>query len=110
MDYIDLVQCHRFDVDTPIEETMDALHSVVQSGKVRYIGMSSCFAYQFAAMQNYAKSRNVRHYALSSSMNDRSLTEFQQTMFISMQNFYNPIYREEEREMFPTLKVSLPFL
>ena len=46
LDYIDLLQCHRFDPTTPIEETMQALHDVVQSGKVRYIGMSSCFAWQ----------------------------------------------------------------
>lgn len=51
LDYIDVLQCHRFDKDTPIEETMRALHDVVQSGKVRYVGMSSCFAYQFQAMQ-----------------------------------------------------------
>lgn len=65
---------------------MDALHDIVKLGWVRYIGMSSCYAYQFAAMQNYAKSKN-------------------QTMFVSMQNFYNPIYREEEREMLPTLRM-----
>ena len=52
LDYIDLLQCHRFDYDTPIEETMQALHDVVQKGWVRYIGMSSCFAYQFHAMQS----------------------------------------------------------
>ena len=67
LDYIDVLQCHRFDHDTPIEETMDALHDVVQSGKVRYIGMSSCYAYQFHQMQAYAKSRK-------------------QTAFISMQD------------------------
>ncbi|GAA6023687.1 hypothetical protein JCM10207_008749 [Rhodosporidiobolus poonsookiae] len=83
LEYIDLLQCHRFDPETPIEETMDALHDIVKSGKVHYIGMSSCYAWQFAQMQNYAKSRN-------------------QTMFVSMQDFYAPIYREEEREMFPT--------
>lgn len=57
LDFIDVLQCHRFDPDTPIEETMDALHDVIQSGKVRYIGMSSCYAYQFHAMQAYAKSK-----------------------------------------------------
>ena len=46
LDYIDLLQCHRFDVDTPIEETMHALHDIVKSGKVRYVGMSSCYAWQ----------------------------------------------------------------
>ncbi|KAF7800162.1 hypothetical protein EIP86_011409 [Pleurotus ostreatoroseus] len=86
LDYIDVLQCHRFDYNTPIEETMQALHDVVKAGWVRYIGMSSCFAYQFAAMQNYA-------------INNRL------TPFVSMQNHYNLIYREEEREMFPALKM-----
>jgi aryl-alcohol dehydrogenase-like predicted oxidoreductase len=86
LDYIDLLQCHRFDNDTPIEETMQALHDVVQAGYVRYIGMSSCFAYQFHAMQNYAITNRL-------------------TPFISMQNHYNLVYREEEREMFPTLEL-----
>ncbi|KAI0338561.1 aryl-alcohol dehydrogenase [Trametopsis cervina] len=86
LDYIDVLQCHRFDHNTPIEETMQALHDVVKAGWVRYIGMSSCYAYQFHAMQNYAITHNL-------------------TPFISMQNHYNLIYREEEREMFPTLKL-----
>ncbi|KAI5479807.1 aryl-alcohol dehydrogenase [Pseudohyphozyma bogoriensis] len=86
LEYVDMLQCHRFDYDTPIEETMDALHDVVKAGYARYIGMSSCYAYQFHAMQNYAKSKN-------------------QTMFVSMQDFYNPVYREEEKEMFPTCKL-----
>ncbi|KAI0682292.1 Aldo/keto reductase [Cerioporus squamosus] len=86
VDHIDLLQCHRFDYDTPIEETMQALHDVVQAGWVRYIGMSSCWAYQFHAMQNYAINRNL-------------------TPFVSMQNHYSLLYREEEREMFPTLKI-----
>ncbi|KAK0466712.1 aryl-alcohol dehydrogenase [Desarmillaria tabescens] len=81
LDYIDVLQCHRFDYNTPISETMRALHDVVQAGYVRYIGMSSCYAYQYYAIQN-----NL-------------------TPFISMQNHYNLIYREEEREMFPTLKM-----
>ncbi|KAJ3710143.1 Aldo/keto reductase [Lentinula raphanica] len=85
LDYIDLLQCHRFDTETPIEETMHALHDIVQAGYVRYIGMSSCWAYQFNIMQNYA-------------------IQNQLTPFISMQNHYNLVYREEEREMFPTLK------
>ncbi|KAJ3755638.1 NADP-dependent oxidoreductase domain-containing protein [Lentinula raphanica] len=85
LDYIDLLQCHRFDTETPIEETMHALHDVVQAGYVRYIGMSSCWAYQFNIMQNYA-------------------IQNQLTPFVSMQNHYNLAYREEEREMFPTLK------
>jgi len=86
LDYIDLLQCHRFDYETPIEETMQALHDVVKAGYVRYIGMSSCFAYQFHAMQNYAIQNRL-------------------TPFISMQNHYSLAYREEEREMFPTLKI-----
>ncbi|KAI0761512.1 aryl-alcohol dehydrogenase [Trametes elegans] len=85
LDYIDLLQCHRFDYNTPIEETV-SLHDVVKAGHVRYIGMSSCWAYQFHAMQNYAISHNL-------------------TPFISMQNHYSLVYREEEREMFPTLKL-----
>ncbi|KAK0488591.1 NADP-dependent oxidoreductase domain-containing protein [Armillaria novae-zelandiae] len=84
--YIDVLQCHRFDNDTPISETMQALHDVIKAGYVRYIGMSSCFAYQFHAMQSTL-----------------SLNEL--TPFISMQNHYSLIHREEEREMFPTLKM-----
>ncbi|KAI0365127.1 Aldo/keto reductase [Pilatotrama ljubarskyi] len=86
VDYIDVLQCHRFDPSTPIEETMHALHDVVKAGWVRYIAMSSCWAYQFHAMQNYAITNKL-------------------TPFISMQNHYNLLYREEEREMFPTLKL-----
>ncbi|KAL4244356.1 NADP-dependent oxidoreductase domain superfamily protein [Abortiporus biennis] len=86
LDYIDVLQCHRFDYTTPIEETMQALHDVVKAGYVRYIGMSSCHAYQFHAMQNYAINNKL-------------------TPFISMQNHHSLIYREEEREMFPTLKL-----
>ncbi|KAJ7476082.1 aryl-alcohol dehydrogenase [Mycena latifolia] len=76
---------HRFDPNTPIEATMQALHDVVKAGYVRYIGMSSCYAWQFHAMQNYAIANKL-------------------TPFISMQNHYNMLYREEEREMMPTLK------
>ncbi|KAG8757505.1 hypothetical protein FRC12_010286 [Ceratobasidium sp. 428] len=86
LDYVDVLQCHRFDDNTPIAETMQALHDVVQAGYVRYIGMSSCFAYQFHAMQNYAIANKL-------------------TPFVSMQNHYNLLYREEEREMVPTLKL-----
>ncbi|KAL8726074.1 MAG: hypothetical protein Q9166_006953 [cf. Caloplaca sp. 2 TL-2023] len=78
--YIDLLQIHRFDKTTPIEETMEALHDLVKSGKVRYIGASSMWTYQFATMQFTAE----RHGW---------------TKFISMQNYYNLLYREEEREM-----------
>ncbi|KAJ7841798.1 Aldo/keto reductase [Mycena olivaceomarginata] len=85
LDYIDVLQCHRFDYDTPIAETMEALHEVVKAGYVRYIGMSSCHAWQFHVMQNYAIAHNL-------------------TPFISMQNHYNLLHREEEREMMPSLK------
>jgi len=85
VEYVDLLQCHRFDVDTPIEETMRALHDVVRAGYSRYVGMSSCWAWQFHAMQSCAIKNNL-------------------TPFISMQNQYNLIYREEEREMMPLLK------
>ena len=78
--YIDLLQIHRFDPDTPIEETMKALHDLVQSGKVRYIGASSMWATQFARLQ-FCAERNGW------------------TKFVSMQNQYNLLYREEEREM-----------
>ncbi|CAF0727564.1 unnamed protein product [Rotaria sordida] len=82
MDYIDLYQIHRFDKQTPIEETMEALNDLVRSGKVRYIGASSMYAWQFAKAQYIAEKRGW-------------------TKFISMQNHYNLIYREEEREMIP---------
>jgi aryl-alcohol dehydrogenase-like predicted oxidoreductase len=81
-DYVDLYQIHRWDYQTPIEETMEALHEVVRAGKARYIGASSMFAWQFAKAQNLAE----RHGG---------------TTFASMQNHYNLIYREEEREMIP---------
>jgi aryl-alcohol dehydrogenase-like predicted oxidoreductase len=82
MDYVDLYQIHRWDPRTPIEETMGALHEVVRSGKARYIGASSMFSWQFAKAQHTAE-RNGG------------------TAFVSMQNHYNLIYREEEREMIP---------
>jgi aryl-alcohol dehydrogenase-like predicted oxidoreductase len=78
LDYVDLYQIHRWDQFTPIEETMQALHDVVASGKARYIGASSMFAWQFAKAQSVAATR-----------------------FVSMQNHYNLVYREEEREMIP---------
>jgi aryl-alcohol dehydrogenase (NADP+) len=81
-DYVDLYQIHRFDPQTPVEETMEALHDVVRAGKARYIGASSMYAWQFAKMQHAAE----RHGW---------------TRFVSMQNHYNLIYREEEREMLP---------
>jgi aryl-alcohol dehydrogenase-like predicted oxidoreductase len=81
-DYVDLYQIHRYDAETPIEETMAALHEVVRSGKARYIGASSMWAWQFAKAQHTAQ----RHGW---------------TRFTSMQNYYNLVYREEEREMLP---------
>jgi len=81
-DYIDLYQTHRYDPDTPIEETLQALHDLVRSGKVRYIGASSMFAWQFARCLYLADLHGW-------------------TRFISMQNHYNLVYREEEREMLP---------
>ena len=78
LDYVDLYQIHRWDAATPIEETMDALHDVVRSGKARYIGASSMYAWQFAKAQHAGPTR-----------------------FVAMQNHYNLVYREEEREMIP---------
>jgi aryl-alcohol dehydrogenase-like predicted oxidoreductase len=82
MDYVDLYQIHRWDKETPIEETMEALHDVVRAGKARYIGASSMYAWQFARAQHVAERNGW-------------------TPFISMQNHYNLLYREEEREMIP---------
>jgi aryl-alcohol dehydrogenase-like predicted oxidoreductase len=82
VDYIDLYQIHRFDRRTPIEETMEALHDVVKSGKVRYIGASSMYAWQFSKAQYTAELHGW-------------------TKFVSMQNHYNLLNREEEREMMP---------
>jgi 1-deoxyxylulose-5-phosphate synthase len=82
MDYVDLYQIHRWDKQTPIEETMEALHDVVRSGKARYIGASSMYAWQFARAQHVAERNGW-------------------TPFVSMQNHYNLLYREEEREMIP---------
>jgi 1-deoxyxylulose-5-phosphate synthase len=79
-DYVDLYQIHRWDYDTPIEETLEALHDVVKAGKVRYIGASSMYAWQFTKALYLADLHGW-------------------TRFVSMQNYYNLIYREEEREM-----------
>jgi aryl-alcohol dehydrogenase-like predicted oxidoreductase len=81
-DYVDLYQIHRWDPRTPIEETLDALHDLVKSGKVRYLGASSMFTWQFSKSLHIARQRGW-------------------TPFVSMQNLYNLIYREEEREMLP---------
>jgi aryl-alcohol dehydrogenase-like predicted oxidoreductase len=82
VDYVDLYQIHRFDYETPIEETLEALNDVVRAGKARYIGASSMFAWQFAKAQYGADLHGW-------------------TRFSSMQNHYNLLYREEEREMIP---------
>jgi len=81
-DYIDLYQIHRWDYNTPIEETMETLHDLVRTGMVHYIGASSMWTWQFAKAQQVASNRGM-------------------TQFVSMQNHYNLIYREEEREMIP---------
>src|ERR1700761_5211167 len=81
-DYVDLYQIHRWDYNTPIEETMEALHDVVKAGKARYIGASSMYSWQFAQALYVADKHNW-------------------TRFVSMQPQYNLIYREEEREMIP---------
>jgi len=85
LEYIDLLQIHRFDPNTPVKETMKALHDIVESGKVRYIGASSMWAHQLLEMQYTARLHGW-------------------TEFISMQNLHNATYREEEREMIPALK------
>jgi aryl-alcohol dehydrogenase-like predicted oxidoreductase len=82
MDYIDLYIIHRWDYNTPIEETMEALHDVVKSGKARYIGASAMYSWQFEKAQAVARAHNW-------------------TEFVSMQDHLNLLYREEEREMLP---------
>ena len=81
-DFVDLYQIHRFDYETPIEETLEALHDIVKAGKARYIGASSMFAWQFMKMLAASDAHGW-------------------TRFVSMQNHYNLVYREEEREMLP---------
>src|SRR5438477_3875172 len=81
-DFVDLYQIHRFDYETPIEETLEALHDIVKAGKARYIGASSMFAWQFMKMLAASDAHAW-------------------TRFVSMQNHYNLVYREEEREMLP---------
>jgi aryl-alcohol dehydrogenase-like predicted oxidoreductase len=81
-DYIDLYQIHRFDPETPVEETMEALHDIVKAGKVRYLGASSMYAWQFAKLQHAAELRSW-------------------TPFVAMQNQYNLLRRQDERELLP---------
>lgn len=87
MDHVDLYQIHRFDPETPVEETMEALHDVVRAGKARYIGASSMYTWQFATMQHAAEKNGW-------------------TRFASMQPHYNLVYREEEREMLPFCRAT----
>ena len=87
VDYIDLYQIHRFDPDTPIEETLEALNDVVRAGKARYIGASSMYAWQFMKMLSVSRANNW-------------------TPFVSMQPQYNLVYREEEREMLPLCRAE----
>ena len=87
VDYVDVYQIHRYDYDTPIEETLEALHDVVKAGKARYLGASSMFAWQFAQALYLADQHGW-------------------TRFISMQNHYNLVYREEEREMLPLCRAE----
>jgi aryl-alcohol dehydrogenase-like predicted oxidoreductase len=82
LDHVDLYQIHRWDYETPIEETVEALHDVVKAGKARYVGASSMYAWQFAKAVYYARANGL-------------------TEFVSMQNYVNLLYREEEREMLP---------
>ncbi|OPH56892.1 oxidoreductase [Paenibacillus ferrarius] len=86
-DYVDLYQIHRWDYNTPIEETMEALHDVVKAGKARYIGASAMYAWQFLKALHVAENNGW-------------------TRFVSMQNHLNLIYREEEREMLPLCKAE----
>ena len=86
-DYVDLYQIHRFDPETPIGETIEALHDVVKAGKARYLGASSMFAWQFMKMLGMQRNKGLQP-------------------FVSMQNFYNLIYREEEREMLPLCRAE----
>jgi 1-deoxyxylulose-5-phosphate synthase len=87
VDYVDLYQIHRFDYETPMEETLNALHDVIKSGKARYIGASSMFAWQFAKMLHTSDRLGLAR-------------------FVTMQNHYNLIYREEEREMAPLCRAE----
>jgi aryl-alcohol dehydrogenase (NADP+) len=87
MDYVDLYQIHRFDPETPIDETLEALHDVVKAGKALYIGASSMYAWQFAKMLATQEKHGW-------------------TRFVTMQNHYNLVYREEEREMMPLCRAE----
>ena len=86
-DYVDIYQIHRFDYETPVEETLIALNDLVRAGKVRYIGASAMFAWQFMKMLMTSEKLNLAR-------------------FVSMQNYYNLVYREEEREMLPLCRAE----
>src|SRR5579872_1217100 len=86
-DYVDLYQIHRFDYETPVEETLEALNDLVRAGKVRYVGASSMAAWQFANMLHLQRANGWAR-------------------FVSMQNFVNLLYREEEREMIPLCRAE----
>jgi aryl-alcohol dehydrogenase-like predicted oxidoreductase len=86
-DYVDLYQIHRWDYETPIEETLEALNDLVRAGKVRYLGASSMYAWQFSRALHLAETRGW-------------------SRFVSMQNHYNLVYREEEREMNPLCRAE----
>jgi 1-deoxyxylulose-5-phosphate synthase len=86
-DYVDLYQIHRFDYETPIEETLEALDAVVRSGKALYIGASSMYAWQFLKMLDFSRQHGLAR-------------------FVTMQNHYNLVYREEEREMIPLCRAE----
>src|ERR1700722_8291670 len=86
-DYVDLYQIHRFDYETPVEETVIALNDLVRSGKVRYIGASAMFAWQFMKMLTMSDKLGLAR-------------------FVSMQGYYNLVYREEEREMLPLCRAE----
>ena len=86
-DYVDLYQIHRFDKETPMEETLEALHDVVKAGKARYLGASSMYAWQFATMLHISEQRGWAR-------------------FVAMQDHYNLVYREEEREMLPLCRAE----
>ena len=86
-DYVDLYQIHRFDSRTPVEETLEALNDIVRAGKVRYLGASSMHAWQFAGMLHVSDRHGWAR-------------------FVSMQNHYNLVYREEEREMIPLCRAE----
>ncbi len=87
IDYVDLYQIHRFDPETPIEETLEALHDIVKAGKARYLGASSMYAWQFSKMLHTADQHSWAR-------------------FVAMQNHYNLIYREEERELIPLCRAD----